>query len=48
MRNPKMKRQVVQVGSTWRFMGSNKWGYKSPDMGYKYSYPTYNLTYNYP
>ena len=24
-----------------------KWGYKSPNMGYKYSYPTYNPTYNY-
>ena len=33
---------------TWRFMGSYKWGYKSPNMGYKYSYPTYNPTYNYP
>ena len=28
--------------------GSNKWGYKSANMGYKYSYPTYNPTYNYP
>ena len=34
--------------STWRFMGSYKWGYKSPNMGYTYSYPTYNPTYNYP
>ena len=33
---------------TWRFMGSYKWGYKSPNMGYKYSYPTYNPTYSYP
>ena len=24
----------------WRFMGSHKWGYKSPNMSYKYSYPT--------
>ena len=23
-------------------MGSLKWGYKSPSMGYKYSCPTYN------
>ena len=23
-------------------MGSYKWGYKSPNMGYKYSYPTSN------
>ena len=30
------------------FMGSYKWGYKSPNMGYKYSYPTCNPTYNYP
>ena len=28
---------------TWRFMASYKWGYKSPKMAYKYSYPTYNL-----
>ena len=36
--------------STWRFMGSCKWGYESPNMGYKYSnsYPTCNPTYNYP
>ena len=31
-----------------RFMGSYKWGYKSPNMGYKYIYPTYNPYYNYP
>ena len=35
------------LGSTWRFMGSYKWGYKSPNMGYNYSYPTYNSTYTY-
>ena len=29
---------------TWRFMGSYEWGYKSPNMGYKYSDPTYNPT----
>ena len=29
-------------------MGRYKWGYKSSNMGYKYSYPTYNLTNNYP
>ena len=29
-------------------MGSYKWGYKSSNMGYKYSYPTYNPTDNYP
>ena len=28
---------------TWRVMGSSKWGYKSPNMGYKYSYSTYDL-----
>ena len=33
---------------TWRFMGTYKWGYKSPNMGHKYSYPTYNPTYIYP
>ena len=33
---------------TWRFMGTYKWGYKSPSMGHKYSYPTYNPTYIYP
>ena len=40
----------VAASHTWRFMGSYKQGYKSPppDMGYKYSYPTYNPTYNYP
>ena len=26
-------------------MGSYKWGYKSSNMGYKYSYPTCNPTY---
>ena len=26
-------------------MGSYKWGYKSPKMGYNYSHPTYNRTY---
>ena len=31
---------------TWRFMDSYKSGYKSPIMGYNYSYPTYNPTYN--
>ena len=25
---------------TWRFRGSYKWGHKSLNMGYKYSYPT--------
>ena len=25
-------------------MGSYKWGYKSPNMGYNYNYPTYNPT----
>ena len=29
-------------GLTWRFMGGYKWSYKSPNMGFKYSYPTYN------
>ena len=26
-------------------MGSYKWGYQSPNLGYKYSYPTYNSVY---
>ena len=29
-------------------MGSSKWGYESPNTGYKYGYPTYDPTYNYP
>ena len=28
-------------------MGSYKWGYKSSNMGYNYSYPSYNPTYTY-
>ena len=39
---------LIVVVSTWRFMGSYKRGYKSPFMGYNYSYPTCNPTYNYP
>ena len=35
-------------GLTRRFMGSYKWSYKSPNMGYKYSCPTYNPTQNKP
>ena len=31
-----------------RFMGSYKWGYKSLNMAFKYSYPTYKPIYNYP
>ena len=38
----------LRTETTWRFMGTYKWGYKSPNVGYKYSYPTYNPTYNYP
>ena len=29
-------------------MGSYKWGYKSPNMGYKYSYPNYNPIFSLP
>ena len=36
------------VYGTWRFTGSYKWGYKGLKKGYKYSYLTYNPTYNYP
>ena len=35
-------------GLTWRFMGSHKWGYESPDMGYNNSHLTYDPTRNYP
>ena len=28
--------------STWRLMGSYMWSYKSPNIGYNYSCPTYN------
>ena len=30
---------------TWRFMGSYKWGSKSPNIGYNYSYPSSNPPY---
>ena len=36
------------LGPTWRFMGSYKGSYKSLNMGYNYSYLTYNPTCNYP
>ena len=36
------------LGGAWRFMGSYKWSYKSLNIGYSHSYPTYNPTYNYP
>ena len=29
-------------------MRSYKWSYKSRNMDYKYSYPTYNPTFNHP
>ena len=35
-------------GLTWRFRGRHKQGQKFPDMGYKYSSPTYNPISNYP
>ena len=38
----------VSQDLTWRFMGSYKWAYKSPNMGYQYSYSAYIPTYNYP
>ena len=37
---------LLPLGHTWRFMGSNKWGHKSLNMGYKQIYPTYNPTYS--
>ena len=36
------------LNSPWRCLGSYKWSYMSPNMGYNYSYPTYNPTYKYP
>ena len=43
--------QLPALG-TVRFLaslvGSYKWGYKFPNMGYKYRFPTYNPTYTYP
>ena len=41
---PKDSRSFWQLPApgTWRFMGSYKWGYKSPNMGYNYGYPNYN------
>ena len=36
--------RVSGVVVTWRFMGSCKWGYKSPNLGYNKSYPTYSPT----
>ena len=43
---PLRARKTISPG-IW-FMGSYRWGYKSPIMGYKYGCPTYNPTYNYP
>ena len=37
---------TMLVRGSWRFRCSYKWGYKSPNTGYKYSYPTYNPSYN--
>ena len=37
-----------QLNPAWRFMGSYKWGYKSPNKGYKYSYLTEHPTENNP
>ena len=36
-------RQMAGKGTraTWRLMGSYKWGYKSPNLGYNSSCPTY-------
>ena len=42
------KPKAPGLGITWRFVGSYKLGYKSPNMGYKYSYPTHSPSYNYP
>ena len=48
--NPKSQTfnsQPEALNPTRWFMGSCK-GYKSSNMGYKYSYPTYNPIYNCP
>ena len=34
--------------ATWRIMGLSKYGYKSPNWGYNYSYLSYNPTYSVP
>ena len=34
------------LGGSW--VRSYKWSYKSLNMGYDYSYPNYEPTYNYP
>ena len=47
-RRAALRRLYLVYKPARRFMGSYKWGYKSPNMGYKYSYPTYNPTYKYP
>ena len=39
---------MSMASSTWRFTGSYRWVCKSPNTGYKYSYPAYNPTYIYP
>ena len=41
-------RKVLYGTLTWRFMGSYKWSYKSPNTRYNYSCRAYNPTYNYP
>ena len=40
---PVPNRASKEMGQARRFMGSENWGYESPDMGYKYSYPTYTV-----
>ena len=42
--NPIKLRLQDCFGSAWRFMGSCKWGYQSPNMGYTYTHLTYNST----
>ena len=38
----------LKASLTGRFIGSSKWSYRSPNMRYKYTYLTYDPTYNYP
>ena len=36
---------LILPGGSWV---ARKWSYKSPNIGYNYSYPAYNLTYKHP
>ena len=36
--------EPLSLPGTWRFMGSYKWGYKSPNIGFNHSCPFYKPT----